>query len=459
MGRLFWKFFLAFWGCLILAAALTVGTLYLFKEPPPDVQLAEGPRARFLLNTAEIVMRTDGPNGLRQMLTKMNQDLDKPVPVFAVNTKKEELLGRPIPDDLLEAFSEDLDEDTRPQRGLLKTTAPDGQKWAIFVLRPIRKQNEEHEHRHGRSDDIRMEFGLPPAFGLFVASLASLFFAALLARTYSKPFTRLKNAFGKAAAGQLDVRLADGKTGKDEIGELMTGFDNMASQLQSQINQQKALLHDVSHELRSPLARLNLAAGLARQNPAQIEPSLDRIEREAERLDDLIGQLLRLSRLDSPDHELKWERINLVDLLESVLDDAHFEAEQQGRNINVQGQVDNWASDCLPDALHSAFENVIRNAIRYTPEGGAVTVRYYKDANEHFCVEVSDQGPGLSEDMLVKVFNAFVKSGESSGHGLGLAIVRKAIEIHEGTVTAANRQPNGLKISIRLARINKGTQA
>lgn len=448
MGRLFWKFFLAFWGCLLLAAAATFGVLKAFETTPTDVQLAEGPRAQFLLDTAEIVLRNEGPKGLEKMLNRMTLRMEKPLPVYALNPEGEELLDREIPEDLREAFTKGLSSPFPPQRGLHQVVTPAGEKWAVFILRPIRDEEATTKNGKKHPDDIRLIFGMQPTMGLVTASLASLFFAAILAYSYSKPFTRLKNAFKKISQGKLDTRLTSGETPRSEIGELLTGFDQMAKELQSQIEQQKTLLHDVSHELRSPLARLNLAVGLARQSPEEVTSSLERIENEAERLDSLIGQLLALSRLESTQHQPSFEKGDVIELLENVLDDAQFEAEQMSRQLIRDIQVNNWERPCIADALHSAFENVIRNAIRHTPEQGKVWVRVYTH-KESLIIEIKDEGPGIDPTEAKRLFEPFFKSGQHAGHGLGLAIVKKAVLLHQGEVSAHPIKP-GLMIRLTL---------
>jgi two-component system, OmpR family, sensor kinase len=452
MGRLFWKFFLAFWGCLLLAAAATFGILKAFETTTTDVQLAEGPRAQFLLDTAEVVLRNEGPNGLKKMLNRMTSRMEKPLPVYALNSKGEELLDREIPDDLRTAFTKGLSSPFPPQRGLHQVITPSGEKWAVFILKPIRDENTNNRNHPRHPDDIRLILGMHPSLGLITASIASFFFAAILAYSYSKPFTRLKNAFRQVSQGKLDTRLTSGESPRSEIGELLTGFDQMAKELQSQIEQQKALLHDISHELRSPLARLNLAVGLARQSPKEVSTSLDRIENEAERLDILIGQLLALSRLESTQHQPSFKKHDVIDLLENVLDDAQFEAEQMLRSVERDIRVEKWITPCIADALHSAFENVIRNAIRHTPENGKVWVRVF---SHQYClvIEIKDEGPGIDPSELNKLFEPFFKSGEHAGHGLGLAIVKKAIQLHQGEVSAHPANP-GLLIQIKLSQIH-----
>lgn len=447
MGHLFWKFFLTFWGCLILASGATFGILKAFEKPPEDVRLAQGPNAQFFLETAKIVLQYEGAKALKDFLQRMAFQTDKPISIYALNIEGKELLNREIPDDLRIALVKNITSPDPPQRGLLRTQTPDNQKWAVFILKPINQPEQNSSPPSGSTYKVQLHLGTTEILVLLSAALASFLFAGILAYTTSKPFTRLKNGFKKVSHGALDTRLTNGKTSRGEIGALLNGFDQMANELQKQIEQQKTLLHDVSHELRSPLTRLNLAVGLARQSPTKIENSLNRIEHEAERLDHLIGQLLALSRLESKEFQPDFKKEDYIELLENVLQDAQFEAEQVKRVLVRNIQVKSWFAPCNANVLHSAFENVIRNAIRHTPEGKTITVTA-NTINGYLHIGILDEGPGIDPKAMPHLFDPFFKTGEHAGHGLGLAIVNKAIMLHGGEVEAINQNP-GLLINMR----------
>ena len=220
----------------------------------------------------------------------------------------------------------------------------------------------------------------------------------------------------------------------------MRDFDTMASRLEALVKAQSRLLNDISHELRSPLARLNVALGLARQRSGpETAATLDRIEREATRLNELIGRLLMLARLESGEPTLDRVRVHLDDLLRDVIDDAQYEA--QGRHCRV---ICPKADDCLvmgnPALLRSAVENVVRNALRYTREGTDVEVRLdcmQQGYNAEAVIRVLDNGPGVPEDALGKLFRPFyrladARDRQSGGVGLGLSITERAVRLHEG---------------------------
>ena len=230
----------------------------------------------------------------------------------------------------------------------------------------------------------------------------------------------------------------------------------MAERVQGLLQAQQQLLSDVSHELRSPLARLHLALGLAqRKAETGVQHDLERIEREAERLDELIGQILSLSRLDSRKDLPGNDPVKLADLLETVAADAAFEAGPRNCRVVVTESfpVELRGNEAL---LHSALENVVRNALRYTATDTAVELSLTPDPGQDaVLIEVRDRGPGVAEEFLPRLFEPFVRAGEardrtSGGYGLGLAIAERAVRLHGGTIEARNRAGGGLSVLIRL---------
>jgi two-component system OmpR family sensor kinase len=298
--------------------------------------------------------------------------------------------------------------------------------------------------------------GQPPSpwVPISIGILASLGFSALLAWYLSKPIRHLRGAFNAVAAGRLDTQigLRMGQR-RDEIADLGRDFDRMTRQLQILIGSQRRLLHDVSHELRSPLARLQAAIGLARQQPEKLGASLDRIERESGRLDELVGELLTLSRLEASMNGTPSDDIDLVGLVRDIADDARFEAEANGRRVGFCGEGE-FVVKARGELLHRAFDNVIRNAVKYTREGTEVEIRVERQtAPGQMIVTVVDRGPGVPKNDLQNVFKPFFRSGSSTataGFGLGLAIAQRAIEAHGGTIRATNRDGSGLCVEVIL---------
>lgn len=291
-----------------------------------------------------------------------------------------------------------------------------------------------------------------PVVPLIATLLASLIFATLLAWYFSKPIRSLRSAFESMVGGKLETRLgpAMGKR-RDELADLGHNFDRMASHLNDLIDGQRRLLHDVSHELRSPLARLQAAIGLARQQPERLESSLQRIERESVRMDRLVGELLTLSRLEAGVMGAMEEEVNVGELLAGVVADARFEAEASGRTVEFSGCGEMLVTGNA-ELLHRALENVVRNALRHTPEGGKVTLEVRLDAN-NLRIAILDHGPGVPAKELNGIFEPFFRGGESQntdGHGLGLAIARRVVESLGGSIRALNREGGGLCVEIML---------
>ncbi|MCQ8895298.1 ATP-binding protein [Limnobacter humi] len=450
MRTLFWKFFLAFWLCLFVAAGLTGVVLHALREDPSLRDLAEGPRAQFLLESTQAVLEGKGPDALKELLTRNHHRTGGPVPVYAVSEDGEELLDRAVPAELQARVQKALDAGDLEESGIVVTTDPDQTRWVLFIPKP--KPPVPGDVAKPRKKPEPPLLPPMPWVNWLVVFVASMLFAGVLAYYFSRPLTRLRKAFRAASAGDLGVRLTDGKhsAGKgDEVGQLLQGFDLMAHELQLRINQQKALLHDVSHELRSPLARLNLATGLARQNPAQLEQSLSRIELEAERLDNLIDELLRLSRLDSGSQGEPEAEQDVMELLTQVVEDARFEAGSHGVEVLYNNAVEHWTAPCEPELLMRSFDNILRNAIKHSCAGQTILVAVAAHPTG-LTVSIEDRGPGVPSELLSKIFDPFFKHGDKAGQGLGLAIAKRGIERHRGTLSAELVQPSGLRFIIVL---------
>jgi two-component system sensor histidine kinase CpxA len=280
-------------------------------------------------------------------------------------------------------------------------------------------------------------------------------FSLLLARYLSSPVGVLRRATQRLSDGDLSARVGGPvNRRRDEIGSLARDFDGMAGRLENLVGSQRRLLRDVSHELRSPLARMTVALQLARDREgARAAEALDRIERETGRLDDLIGQLLLLERLEARSPDAESVDFDLCDLLNGVVDDASFEASSANRSVELEARAP-CPMRGHPTLVRSALDNVIRNAVRHTAEGTAVEVAIDID-EEGAEITIRDHGPGVPEGQLESLFEPFsrltdARERTTGGAGLGLAIARRAVEIHDGTVTARNHSEGGLDVSIYL---------
>lgn len=303
--------------------------------------------------------------------------------------------------------------------------------------------------------------GLQPLlYRLLIILVIGGIFCFWLARYLTTPLLKLRTTTNELAEGNLGARVAHKLTKRrDEIGQLGRDFNGMAQRLESMVKAQQRLLGDISHELRSPLARLGVALGLARQRSgAEANGALDRIERESDNLNEMIGQLLTLTRLESGTDERKPSEVDLAALVRDVAEDADFEARSLNRSVQVV-----WTEKCsingVEELLRSAVENVVRNAVRYTPEGTAVEValRRQNGGGDRFAlISVRDRGNGVPEESLEKIFRPFYRTEDArdrqsgGGTGLGLAITERAVRMHGGTVEARNAKEGGLSVELRL---------
>jgi len=209
-------------------------------------------------------------------------------------------------------------------------------------------------------------------------------------------------------------------------------------------------LQDISHELRSPLARLGVAVELARGG-GDATTALNRVEREADRLNTLVGELIQVTRAEGDPAGLATEPVQLDDLVRVILDDVHIEADK--RQVSLRADIEHAEMDGNPELLRRAIENIVRNAIRYSPEGTQVDVSLAR-AGEVFRLTVRDYGSGVPDDALPSIFDPFYRVEKdrgrtSGGVGLGLAIAKRAVELHHGAMHAANMHP-GLCVEIDL---------
>ncbi len=293
---------------------------------------------------------------------------------------------------------------------------------------------------------------LPPLPILVAGGAVSLVFAALLAWYFSKPIRTLRSAFEAVAGGRFEVRV--GKSmghRRDELADLGNEFDSMAYQLQSLLEAQRRLLHDVSHELRSPLARLQAVADLMRQQPQRAGEFVERIERDTQRMDKLVGELLTLARLDAGMMGSLDEEVDLCEVLGDVVDDARFEADAKTCALEAIFDAPVVVRGSR-ELLYRAIENIVRNAVRHTLPGSKVEVAAGVQAGRRR-VTVADRGPGVFDTDLKAIFDPFFRSGPTSvtdGYGLGLAIARRVVQSHGGAIRAENRADGGLLMTIEL---------
>src|SRR5688572_4439246 len=446
MGRLFWKIFFAFWLTLIAAAIGTGMAISLQREERdgPAPELAGGRIPALATELASVTLRHGGVPALREWMRESQRT--RGPSLFAVDSEGRDLLGRPVPAAALTRARELAA--GGGARAAREVAAPGGEHYLLFT--PM-----EGEPRRGRRP------GPPPTWLLvLIGAAASLAVSALLAWYLSRPIRSLRWAFRSAAQGRLDTRVRPLLKGRsDEIADLGDDFDQMAQQLQKLVGAQRRLLHDVSHELRSPLARLQAAIGLVRQSPEKLEASLDRIEREVARLDELVGEVLTLARLETGATGPAAQSVDFAELVADIAEDARFEAEAAKRRLSLRSDSPVGVRGSA-ELLHRAVENVVRNAVKYTAEGSAVEVELFARDGKAVLV-VADRGPGIPPEELERVFEPFYRaaSDTAKGFGLGLAIAQRAVASHGGAIGARNREGGGLRLEIELPLAASGLPA
>lgn len=277
-----------------------------------------------------------------------------------------------------------------------------------------------------------------------------------LARYLVSPIVKLREATQKIADGDFQTRVSAKR--RDEIGKLAEDFDVMAERVENLVSSQKLLNRDISHELRSPLARLGVALELARTRASEESlPHLERIERESYRLNEMISQILTLSRLEIGAETFARARVNMPKLVKEIVSDANFEAVNQRKQVEVTIDSEECYVYGNERLLQSAIENVVRNALKYTPENSSVEVSLETE-NEMVKITVRDFGKGVAEEKLKDLFRPFYRAEEarerkSGGVGLGLAITERAVHVHDGQITAQNAPQGGLVVKIHLPRM------
>lgn len=411
--RLFWKLFLAFWLANSLTFLVGAATFML------NDWRGDSPALRSLLGTELQLLQRYGEQAGRQLLNVSPQPPDVQVGLY--DSQGQLLAGKAVQ---VARFEQALrDSEGRPL--VLRASV------ATTVGEPPRPR------------------GMGP---LFTGTLMSALFAFLCSLYLTRPLAWLREAMGQVAQGRFDVRVKP-RLGKrrDEIVELAEDCDRMAGQLKALVQAQQNLLHDISHELRSPLTRMHAAIGLMRQQPDRLD-MLERVERESRRMDDLIEQLLTLARAQARQGDSDFASVDVVELLAQIVEDARFEAGMKQCQVSLHAQR-TFLIHGHEELLYRAFENIIRNAVRYTAAGTEVLVQAaLAPGGQWLQVSVSDHGPGVEAARLQRIFEPFDRGTDNSGDGfgLGLAIAQRAIALHGGSITALAADSGGLRVRIEL---------
>ncbi len=453
MRSLFFRIFLGFLGATVLIGAALL-LLALTTDPGRSVFRPHEERLRRLGTGMAESYRAGGPEALREI--ERQRELRGDLPAFLFRDSEGPLSGTPVPRPLRRlaartAATEERQSQRGPRGHWLALPVGDGFVLVAQVPPPSRLAR------------LLDPYGLTLRVG--AVFLITGLLSYLLARSLSAPVRTLREATRKLAGGDLSARVGPSLGDRrDELAGLGRDFDRMAERIGTLLEGQRRLLRDISHELRSPLARLNVALGLARQRSGEeTREALDRMEREAERLNALIGELITLSLLESGEAGSAPVPVDLRALVREVVGDAEFEAGGAGRGVRLVAE-EPVSVEGVPELLRRAVENVVRNAVRFTPEGTSVEVRLARAgdaAGRPARISVRDRGPGVPEEALKNLFEPFYRVAEarergSGGTGIGLAIARRAIRLHGGSVRAEHAPGGGLEVVLELPCLPPG---
>jgi len=475
---LFLKIFLWFGAVMVTVIVGTFVVGELVRPPEPPARRPHDPILSEYAHDAAAEYERGGQTALVAYLDRIQRETS--IHAFLFNGRLQEVSGRRVPAGA-QALAQRVLLTQLPEVALPLLARPaitsGGDQYVLVAQMPARMPP-------GSFHSIMHVIAIAHVLAImFVGGL----FCYGLARYLTSPVSKLRAATQELARGNLSARVAPtlGKR-RDELASLAADFDRMAETIESLINSQRRLLGDISHELRSPLARLNVALELARQRSGtEAVSALERIQREAEILNEMIGQLLALTRLESGAEEVRKSEFDLALLVREISDDAAFEARSRKRSVKLQS-VDKCTIVGNEQLLRRAIENVVRNAVLYTAENTEVEVKLdclddpgnrelygkvpstkdkaqnirvtqgsFQPDSQRAVITVRDHGLGVPENALTEIFRPFyrvddARDREAGGVGLGLAIAERALRLHGGSVKAANIATGGLVVTMFL---------
>lgn len=452
MRSLYWKIFLSFWLAtilIILTTAWVTSEIAKKSSIPAREQLFMDSFA----NAAVVTYEAGRHQALKDWMAKTG--LERHMELYLLSSKGD-IIGNQRPPASVKKVAENLKDDEL-NAGIIKSGN-------LIVSHEILSTTGVAYRLAAVSEKPLAHFVQIPWAGLSLRLLIAIFISGLICYLLSiyltQPLRTLRLAAKSIARGNLKTRVGHfAGHNKDEIDELSDEFNHMAEQLEAHIHSKERLLQDISHELRSPLARLQMAIAIGRQKTNHsAEQEFTRMELECMRLNTLIGEILEYARLEKSTNTLKKTMLDLKKLLYDIIEDANYEFPSSLTRVQP-GQIDDCRIMADERLIRRAIENILRNALRYSSPEEAVFVSLYQK-DETATIEIKDRGPGIPENELTKVFNPFYRVDTSrekktGGFGLGLAIAQQAVKLHGGEIEARNRKKAGLLVRIILPLTNK----
>jgi two-component system sensor histidine kinase CpxA len=462
MRSLFLRVFLWFGLAMVLVNIASFATgIFAERRFQPPRNHALAPMTGLLAQTAVETFERDGPSALHSYLQRLENT--SAVHAVLLNEQGESISGEYVPPEL-KSLASRVSESSPfafafpgpPERAVQFVRSPSGTPYILLARFP--PPNFPRPPRIGEPGSLGFALRVGARTLLPLLLIGSLF-CYLLARSLAKPIEQLRSTTHELSAGNLSARVEPTLLQRrDAIGQLGRDFDLMARHIEALVTAQRRLLADISHELRSPLARQGVALGLAkRHGNEEVLPALERIAREANRMNEMIGQLLDLTQIESGAEPIAATKIDLKPLIEGIVQDADYEAQASSRSVKLVERHD-CVSHGSVELLSSAIENVVRNAVRHTAPNTQVEVSLKSEGTsllQSALISVRDHGAGVPEQALKDIFRPFyrvedARDRKTGGTGLGLAIATRAIELHGGTITAQNAEEGGLLVEIRL---------
>lgn len=459
--KLFQRIFATFCAVIVCAIFVASFSFWLVQNTLAENQFNQRRTIETTLMSSIIsAFNSRGDSGAREILSEWkNNPVSNAVYVITGDDKKD-ILGRNI--DSLSIERARIFAINNPESDLAHIEYDRfGEEYLFFI-----KGWDNHQAQRLPSPLFIPGLPLSPIWHEFIILsfiiIVGLLMAYILANNITKPIKILGGGMDRVANGELETRISQQVDDRDdELSHLAVQFDKMAEKLEKLVAKERHLLHHVSHEMRSPLARMQAIVGLIQSQPQKQEQYLKRLEGELVRMDTLVGELLTLSRLETSNIPLEKENLKLVPFLTNLIEDNQSIAHQNNQSVTLSidpKTPENAVISANEGYLYRAFDNVIRNAINYSPEGSTIQAHIGQDG-KHWIIDVTDNGPGVDEMQLPHIFTAFYRADSSAhkpGTGLGLALTQHIMEQHCGKIIAENIKPNGLRMRFILPKKKAG---